>query len=95
MRRRVDDANGRSGKATLQLTKTEAVIKVDAAFLSSAAYPTTVDPTVNWSTANRTTSFTYDRYAPVSQLTGVVAEQEPGSTSAYQYDLAGNRKQRV
>jgi hypothetical protein len=88
----VEDANGRSGKATLELTRTEAIIRIDAAFLSTAAYPITVDPTVNWTTGNFGTTFEYDRYAPVSQLTEVTAAP---SESDYTYDLARNRTQRL
>jgi RHS repeat-associated protein len=91
----VHDAAGKQGKATLDLTTTQAVIKVDPAFMTTATYPVTVDPTVNWTISSSATTFAYDRYAPVAQLTAVAALQGPESHSSYDYSERHNRLERV
>ena len=91
----VKDALGRSGTATLDLTLTQATISIDPAFLASAAYPVTVDPTINYTLQSSGTDFTYDSYAPVSELKTVTANQAPNSTSSYTFDTVRNRTQRV
>jgi hypothetical protein len=70
----VQDAQGKTGQASLTLTKDAAVIRIDAAFLATAAYPVTVDPTVTWTLETKATTFTYDAYAPVSQLKSARAQ---------------------
>ena len=91
----VHDANGRSGKATLSLTTKEAVIQVDPTFMNTATFPVTIDPTVNWTLDSPATTFAYDRYAPVAQLTAVAAQQGPESHSSYDYAANRNRMERV
>ena len=91
----VKDALGRSVTATLDLTLTTATISIDPAFLASAAYPITVDPTINYTLQSSGTDFTYDSYAPVSELKHVAANQAPNSTSDYTFDNVRNRTQRV
>ena len=91
----VKDALGHTGTATLDLTLTRATISIDPAFLASAAYPVTVDPTINYTLQSSGTDFTYDSYAPVSELTTVTADQTLFSTSSYTFDNVRNRTQRV
>lgn len=43
---KVYDANGRAGKAVLDMQAAKATLTVDSDFLAKAAYPITVDPTV-------------------------------------------------
>jgi RHS repeat-associated protein len=87
----VKDALGHEGKATLTLTLDKATISVDPAFLSSAVYPVTIDPIINYVLQSSGTDFTYDNYAPVSQLKHVAANQTPFSTSDYTFDNVRNR----
>ncbi len=91
----VHDAAGKQGHVTLELSTNQAVIKVDPAFLTTATYPVTVDPTVNWTISSPATTFEYDRYAPVAQLTAVAALQGPESHSSYDYSERHNRLERV
>ncbi len=81
--------------ATLDLNLTKATITVDQAFLASATYPITIDPTINYVLESVGTAFTYDNYAPVSDLTEAAAEQFPHGESTYQFDAVRNRTQLV
>jgi hypothetical protein len=60
------DAQGHTGAVRLTLTRDAAVLALDPAFLARAAYPVTVDPTVNWTLAAAATRFEYDAHAPAS-----------------------------
>jgi RHS repeat-associated protein len=102
------DAQGRGGAATLTLATaggqpttdtaraTTLLLRIDPSFLATASYPITVDPTVNWSTYHAYTTLTYDRLAPLSELTHVEGDPtDPNrGISDYQYDLVRNRTRR-
>ncbi len=84
----VEDATGKPGKAMLTLDASSATIALDPAFLATAAYPITVDPTtlLGEGPISETTAYTYDQ---LSRLTQVVITG--GTTTTYGYDPVGNR----
>jgi hypothetical protein len=59
------------------------------------SYPVTIDPNINYTLQSSGTAFTYDNYAPVSELTQVAAEQFPHGKSNYTFDNVRNRTQLV
>ena len=91
----VKDAAGKSGSAALDLTVDKATLTVDRTFLADATYPITIDPTINYVLNTVGTAFTYDHYAPVSQLTRAAAEQSPHGQSDYTFDAVRNRTQLI
>jgi RHS repeat-associated protein len=84
----VHDATGRAGTATLSISGATATISLDSAFLTSATYPLTVDPTVVFGSGSSSATITY-AYDKLSRLTDVSA---PSGTTTYGYDPVGNRQ---